>query len=94
MVNFQQSEYRARKNCEYESMKLGGSNGSSLVDIKSFAFDMFNQGGYIWIDGKNGSRCSYLSAPTVSKGLTTDFTKKDNTYCFMEYASVCEYNSK
>ena len=88
-----QSEYRARKNCEYESMILGGLNGY-FSDLTLFAFDVYNQGGNIWIEGKNGSRCSYLSAPEVLVGLTTEFTKKDNTFCFMEYASVCEYDSK
>jgi hypothetical protein len=81
--------YNAKISCEYEDMKLANPN-EYLNELTSFAFQLYPNGGDIYVAGTDGHNCSRLSA-TLDSGL--QFVTKSG-YCQPWMASYCEYNSK
>ena len=67
-------------------MKLADSS-KHLDSLQSFA-NLYGNKDYIWVDGGNG--CALLKIPL---GYSTYF-KSVNQACFLDYISICEYDSK
>lgn len=76
----------SKATCESSAMQLADSS-EHLDSLKAFA-NLYGYGGYIWVDGGNG--CTLLIIPFGS----STYSKSVNQACYLDYISICEYDSK
>ena len=75
----------ASSHCQYNEMQLANPN-EYYSDLLSFATSNF-AGAIIWINGKNGTKCTTLRAVN---GTVANV----NEICYAVYTSICELNSE